>query len=296
MSATPPIGACPTPASLPVGAGIGLKAQHFADARNAPTQPAFFEVHAENHLGAGGPSHRMLEWVRRDHGLSIHGVGLSIGGPGPLDREHLARIAQLVARHQPDAFSEHLAWSSHGGEFFNDLLPLPYNRATLERVCAHVVQVQDALGRAILLENPSTYVEFASSSFSEADFISEVVKRTGCGLLLDVTNFHVSCTNHARDPWACIQAMPLEAVGEIHLAGFAPDSDDAGAPLLIDAHDRAVVAEVWSLYHRVLDRIGPTPTLIEWDNDLPAYSRLLDEAAVIKRCLAPASHPQEAAA
>lgn len=284
---TPRGGAC----TLPAGAGISLKAVHFAEARSSASDVAFFEVHAENHLGAGGLPRQMLEWIRRDHGLSIHGVGLSIGGPGPLDAQHLQRVANLVERHQPDVFSEHLAWSSHNGEFLSDLLPLPYTPETLERVCGHVAQVQDRLRRAILIENPASYVEFAESTLSEGEFISELVRRTGCGLLLDVSNALVSCTNHARDAKHYLQTLPLHAVGEVHLAGFAEDADPHATPLLVDTHDRAIPPAVWALYRHLLDRVGPVPTLLEWDNALPSYSGLLDEAARIGACIHRARQP-----
>ena len=188
----------------------------------------------------------------------------------------------MIERYQPAVFSEHLAWSSHGGNFFNDLLPLPYTRATLQRVCEHVDRVQARLRRPMLLENPSTYVEFSASTMDEAQFLTEIVQRTGCGLLLDVNNAYVSGINHHRDPWAGIQALPLHAVGQIHLAGFATDADADGAPLLIDSHGAPVDAAVWSLYRRVIEHIGPVPTLLERDADIPSLATLCAEA----RCAA----------
>ncbi|MCX9156846.1 DUF692 domain-containing protein [Niveibacterium sp. 24ML] len=278
--------AAPRPGrGLRAGAGLPLKPQYFAAARARPGAAAFYEVHAENYLGTGGPNQRMLEWVRDNHGLSIHGVGLSIGGEAPLDPTHLERIAALLERHPPDEFSEHLAWSSHGGQFLNDLLPLPYDAASLQRVCQHIDQVQTRLRRRILLENPATYVEFAQSTYSEVDFIGEIVKRTGCGLLLDVSNAHVSCSNHGRNTQAYLQALPLAAVRQIHLAGFATEHDSAGAPLLIDTHDRRVAAEVWALYRGLIAQLGPLPTLIEWDADLPGFDALCDEADKVRACL-----------
>jgi uncharacterized protein (UPF0276 family) len=205
-------------------------------------------------------------------------VGLSIGSERGLDPAHLTRLAELLARYQPEAFSEHLAWSSHGNAFYNDLLPVPYNAHTLERVCNHVDQVQSRLQRTMLLENPSTYVEFESSTLGEAEFLSEVVRRTGCGLLLDVNNAYLSCMNHHRDPYALIQAMPLAAVGEIHLAGFAVDADAAGAPLLIDSHGAPVHEQVWALYAHTLQSLGPVATLLERDNNIPGLDVLLLEA------------------
>lgn len=285
MAAFPTPAPALRPAAPPPGCGIGLKSAHYAEVLAQPQPVAFFEVHAENYMGAGGPAHHALRQVRERYALSLHGVGLSIGGAAPLDAAHLERVAALVARYEPAVFSEHLAWASHSGHFHNDLLPLPYTPQTLARVCDHIDQVQARLGRPILLENPATYVEFAQSTLSEAEFIRTVVARTGCGLLLDVSNVWVSCTNHGRDPWDYLMALPLEQVGEIHLAGFAPDRDDAGALLLIDAHDRAVADPVWALYRRVLAQTGPVATLIEWDNDLPPLPRLLHEAALAQGCL-----------
>jgi hypothetical protein len=262
---------------LPLRAGIGLKPQHFQEVLATPPDIGFFEVHAENYMVAGGPFHHFLARIRERYPLSLHGVGLSIGGEGALDEAHLARLAALIDRYQPAVFSEHLAWSSHGGSFFNDLLPLPYNRATLDRVCRHIDRVQQRLQRRMLLENPSTYVEFEASTLSEAEFIREVLQRTGCGLLLDVNNLHVSCTNHGRDARAMLHELPLDAVGEVHLAGFARDVDAAGAPLLIDSHGSPVDAAVWALFAELLGRLGQVPTLLERDNDVPSLSTLLGE-------------------
>ena len=263
----------------PMLAGIGLKAMHVDELLARGAALDFLEVHAENYMVAGGPFLRHLERVRERWPLSIHGVGLSIGGDGPLDRDHLDRLAALVERFEPRWFSEHLAWSSHGGHWFNDLLPLPYDAPTLQRVCDHVDQVQQRLRRRLLLENPSTYVEFAASTMDEGSFLAEVVRRTGCGLLLDVNNAYVSAVNHHRDPWTLIEALPAAAVGEIHLAGFAEDRDAAGDRLLIDHHGAAVADEVWALYRRTIAHCGPVPTLIERDHDVPALAVLEAEAA-----------------
>lgn len=266
------------PASLPPTCGVGFKPQHFdailADARGV----GFFEVHAENHFGAGGPPHRRLTALRERFPLSIHGVGLSIGGAGPLDADHLARLAGLVARYEPQAVSEHLAWSSHGGFGFPDLLPLPLTEETLERVVDHVDEAQTALRRTILLENPSTYVRFAESTIPEVEFLTEVARRSGCGLLLDVANVDVSATNHGFDPRAYLAAFPFERVGEIHLAGRFETVDEAGLPLYVDAHDGPVADPVWALYAEVIGRIGPTPTLIERDDQIPPFEVLAAEA------------------
>ena len=263
---------------LPSRAGLGLKTEHFTEVLETRPDIGFFEVHAENYMVAGGPFHHYLGLIRAQYPLSLHGVGLSIGGEGPLDREHLARLAALIERYQPQSFSEHLAWSSHGPVFLNDLLPLAYDASTLNRVCEHVDQVQSRLKRPMLLENPSTYLQFQRSTLDETDFISEIVRRTGCGLLLDVNNVYVSCINHQRDPLAYIDALPLHAVGEIHLAGFAEDTDSLGDRLLIDDHGAPIDNAVWQLYAQVLARTGAVATLIERDNQVPAFSVLQAEA------------------
>lgn len=263
---------------LPLRAGLGLKAEHFTQVLETRPDIGFFEVHAENYMVAGGPFHHYLGLIRAQYPLSLHGVGLSIGGEGPLDLEHLARLVTLIERYQPQSFSEHLAWSSHGPVFLNDLLPLAYDASTLSRVCDHVDQVQSTLKRPMLLENPSTYLQFQRSTLDETDFISEVIRRTGCGLLLDVNNVYVSCINHQRDPSAYIDALPLHAVGEIHLAGFGEDTDSLGDRLLIDDHGAPIDNAVWQLYEQVLTRTGPVATLIERDNQVPAFSVLQAEA------------------
>jgi uncharacterized protein len=263
---------------LPAGAGVGLKPEYFRTIVESAPVVSFFEIHAENYMVDGGAFHHYLTQIRENYPLSIHGVGLSIGGEAPLDTDHLDRLAALLDRYAPASFSEHLAWSSHNGTFVNDLLPLPYDRKTLKRVCVHIDQVQTHLGRQMLLENPATYLEFAASSMSEAEFITEVIRTTGCGLLLDVNNVYVSCINHHRDPNAYIQALPLSATREIHLAGFAQDRDEAGYPLLIDHHGSPVAESVWHLYQFALSLTGPVATLIERDNDIPPFKVLLAEA------------------
>jgi uncharacterized protein (UPF0276 family) len=280
------------PATIPPRAGVGLKAQHYRQVIEQRPDIGFFEVHAENFMGAGGPPHRYLQAVREHFALCLHGVGLSIGGDGPLDQQHLARLKQLLARYQPGLFSEHLAWSTHGTDFYNDLLPVPYTRESLQRVCDHIDEVQETLARQMLLENPSTYLSFAESTYSEPQFIREVVRRTGCGLLLDVNNLHVSCTNHDWDVGAYMKSYPLDAVQQIHLAGHKPDADESGHPLLIDTHDRKVTATVWRLYEEVIAITGRLPTLIEWDYDVPPWEILAGEAwradALLAQC-----QPQE---
>lgn len=266
------------PTTLPPVPGVGFKPEHFEAILVDRGYSGFIEVHAENYMGAGGPPHAMLTRLRRDHALSVHGVGLSIGGAGPLDRDHLARLKTLCDRYEPESFSEHLAWSTHEEVFLNDLLPLPYTKETLDRVVAHVDETQSALGRRMLLENPATYVLFAESDVPETEFLDEIARRTGCGLLLDVNNVFVSATNHGFSAEAYLDAFPLRLVGEIHLAGHDAQSDEAGTPLLIDAHGAPVADPVWALYARVLERLGPTPSLIEWDNDLPDWPTLRAEA------------------
>jgi uncharacterized protein (UPF0276 family) len=281
--------------SLPTTPGLGFKPEHFADIAGRPGAVGFYEVHAENCMGAGGAPHAMLDALRADHALSVHGVGLSIGGAGPLDADHLARVARVIDRFQPASFSEHLAWSSHGAAWLNDLLPLPYTDATLAAVCAHVDQVQDRLGRRMLLENPATYVTFAQSTWDETAFLAEIARRTGCGLLLDVNNVFVSAVNHRFDPRAYLAAFPLHAVGEIHLAGHDTEDLPSG-PLLIDSHGRPVADPVWALYAEVIARTGPLPTLVEWDTDVPAFDVLLEEAARAGRVLDAARQGQADAA
>lgn len=266
------------PGGLPPRAGLGLKTGHFREVLGSCPDIGFFEVHAENYMVAGGPFHHFLGLIREQYPLSLHGVGLSIGAEGPLDVQHLKRLGALIERYQPHSFSEHLAWSSHGPVFLNDLLPLAYDTPTLNRVCEHIDQVQNSLGRPMLLENPATYLAFQRSTIDEADFIADVIRRSGCGLLLDVNNVYVSCINHQRDPLAYLDTLPLHAVGEIHLAGFAEDRDSLGDRLLIDDHGAPIDLAVWNLYRQVLERTGPVATLIERDNSLPAFSVLLAEA------------------
>ena len=263
---------------LPPRAGLGLKTGHFVEVLGTQPDIGFFEVHAENYMVDGGPFHHFLGLIREQYPLSLHGVGLSIGAEGPLDVQHLQRLKQLIERYQPQSFSEHLAWSSHGPVFLNDLLPLAYDTPTLNRVCDHIDQVQNSLKRPMLLENPATYLAFQRSTIDEPQFIAEVIRRSGCGLLLDVNNVYVSCINHQRDPLTYLDALPLHAVGEIHLAGFAEDADSLGDRLLIDDHGAPIDDAVWALYRRALVRVGPVATLIERDNQVPAFNVLLAEA------------------
>ncbi|RZN07961.1 hypothetical protein CWO91_24830 [Bradyrhizobium genosp. SA-3] len=283
----PDASAVPLRYSAPIGgvAGTSFKPEHLQAILSADRQRGFFEVHAENYMGAGGPPHRALEAIRRAHPLSLHGVCMSIGAPQPLDKAHLARFRGLVARYQPALVSEHLAWSTHATSFFNDLLPLPYTEATLACVCDHIDQVQDAIRRPLLLENPSTYVAFRESSMSETDFIRAVAERTGCGLLLDINNVFVSATNHGFSALEYLAEFPLSRVGEIHLAGHAAQADDEGDLLLIDSHDGPVADAVWKLYEIVIRRRGGVPTLIEWDSMIPDWPVLQAEATAAQAIL-----------
>jgi uncharacterized protein (UPF0276 family) len=285
------------PSTLPARAGIGFKPEHFT-AISSERQPAgFFEVHAENYMGAGGVPHAQLTYLRDRFALSIHGVGLSIGSLEPLDRDHLARLRRLCDRYDPESVSEHLAWSSHGGVFYDDLLPLPYTDATLAAVIAHVDETQTTLRRRLLLENPATYIRFEESAIPETEFLAEVARATGCGLLLDVNNVLVCARNHSTDARAYLAGFPIDQTGEIHLAGHFETADDDGSPLLIDAHGCGVSGAVLALYESVIARTGPLPTLIEWDNNIPDWATLRGQAAAVQERLdrAPAARAQSAA-
>ena len=277
------------PNRLPHAPGIGFKPQHFAAVLAEPGPVQWLEIHAENYMGDGGRPLAQLRALSERFAISVHGVGLSIGGDGPLDREHLARLKHLTGWLNPASFSEHLAWSTHDSHFLNDLLPLPYTDATLARVADHIDQVQEALGRRMLLENPSSYLAFAESSWPETEFLAELVRRTGCGLLLDINNVFVSATNLGFTPQAYIDAFPLAHVGEVHLGGHDTQADDHGAPLLIDSHGREVAEPVWALLDYTLAKSGSRPVLVEWDTDVPDWPVLRDEATRAARALAPVS-------
>jgi uncharacterized protein len=270
----------------PHKAGAGFKPEHFESIQSEAQKVGFFEVHAENYMGKGGAPHVALERLRQDYPIFVHGVALSIGGEQPLNAEHLARLKTVVDRYEPQIVSEHLAWSTHDTSYYNDLLPVPYTQKTLNTVVSHINQVQDHLGRTMVLENPSTYVAFDQSTISETDFIREISQRTGCGLLLDVNNVFISATNHNYSAERYLADFPLQQVQEIHLAGHAAETDDDGKPLLIDAHDRAVSNDVWALFEAVIAKRGIVPTLIEWDNDVPAWDVLKSEAKLADQILA----------
>jgi len=262
--------AAPNP--IPRRAGIGLRTPHYRDILATRPDIGWVEVHSENYFCDGGQPLYFLDRIRRDYPVSLHGVGLSLGSAGPLNAEHLARLKRLVARVEPGLVSEHLSWSAAAGRHLNDLLPLPYTEEALAVVCRNVQQTQETLGRRILVENISSYLRFRHSTIPEAEFIAQVVARTGCGLLLDVNNVYVSAANHGFDPRAFLAAIPAAAVEEIHLAGH-----DRAGELLIDTHGTRVAAPVWALYRHTVTRLGPVPTLIEWDTDIPPLAVLLDE-------------------
>ena len=271
---------------LPNKPGVGYKAQHFKQLCDNPDPVEWIEVHAENYMGDGGRPRAQLTALSERFALSIHGVGLSIGGEMPLDVDHLKRLKTLCDWAKPASFSEHLAWSTHGSEFLNDLLPLPYTPATLSRVADHINQVQETLGRKMLLENPSSYLVFADSSLSETDFISEVVNRTSCGLLLDVNNVFISSVNLGISASHYVDTFPVEYVCEIHVGGHDAQTDDTGRPLLIDTHGQPVDEPVWELLKYTLGKTGPKPVLVEWDNDVPDWPMLQAETKRVAEVLA----------
>jgi uncharacterized protein len=264
------------PRFLPARAGIGLRSPHLAEV--LATRPAlpWLEVHPENYLG-GGPAVRALHTLRQDYPVAFHAVGLSIGTASGVDRRHLERIAALVERFEPVLVSEHLAWSQHGGVYLNHLLPLPYTEESLAAVCRNVDAVQTTLGRPVLIENPSAYLRFTASAIPEDEFLGELARRTGCGLLCDVNNVHVTARNLGLDPIAYLDALPADAVGEIHLAGHSVNQVE-GRTLLIDDHGSPVTGAVWTLYDHALRRFGAVPTLVEWDSEIPALEVLMGEA------------------
>jgi uncharacterized protein (UPF0276 family) len=257
--------------------GISLKPAYYQGILETLPEVGFFEIHAENYLSKGGPARHYLHKIRTHYPITVHGVGLSIGGEMPLNQDHLARVSQLLDEIQPTFFSEHLAWSSHDNAFLNDLLPVAYDQDTLQRVCEHIDQLQTALKRQVLIENPSTYFEFERSDRSEIDFITAMAERTGCGLLLDVNNVEVSCFNQQANPYEYLDAFPVKAVQQIHLAGHTLDQNPI-TPLKIDSHDEPVSDLVWDLYQHTLIRTGDCLTLIERDGNFPPLDELLAEA------------------
>ncbi len=265
--------------TLPIKPGVGFKNQHFQGIIEHPGDVSWFEIHAENYMGDGGRPIAQLKKLRESYPISCHGVGLSIGGEDPLDSDHLNRLKKLVSWLEPAVFSEHLAWSTHEGSYFNDLLPLPYNETTLNNVANHIDQVQEILQRPMLLENPSNYLEFEESTYSEIDFVAEIAKQTGCFLLLDVNNVYVSSENRGFNPYDYLDNYPLNLVREVHLGGHELESEEGGPDLLIDNHASEVIDPVWELYEYLITKAGPLPTLIEWDNDVPDWEKLSSEAS-----------------
>ena len=266
--------------ALPAVAGIGLRAPHVSEVLATRPDVRWFEVHSENYFVEGGPALAALARIRADYPLSLHGVGMSLGSADPLDRTHLGKLRRLIDRFEPALVSEHLCWSGIDGRHLNDLLPLPYTEEALAHVCTRVAEVQEALGRELLVENVSSYLAFADATIPEWEFVAAVARRTGCKLLLDVNNIYVNAVNHGFDADVYLAAIPPDAVSEIHLAGF-----DASGPYLIDTHGAPVAAAVWALYTRAIERVGPRPTLIEWDTDIPAFSVLECEAATAQAIL-----------
>lgn len=263
---------------MPARAGIGLRAPHIHRVlRERPCVP-WFEIHSENLFAAGGSLHRAMESIRVDYPLSLHGVGLSLGSADALGTAHLEQLAALVDRYQPALVSEHLCWGAVGGRHSNDLLPLPFTEEAVTLLATRISQVQDMLGRELLVENVSTYLRFREGDYTEWEFVAEVVRRSGCGLLCDVNNIYVNSVNHGFDPRVYLHALPRDAIREIHLAGFTR-KDELTVPLLIDTHSRPVDDAVWALYAEAIARFGPMPTLIEWDQDIPELEVLLAEAA-----------------
>ncbi len=264
--------------SIPAQAGIGLRAAHHEALTREPPRVGWLEAHSENYFGEGGAQLEALETLRALYPLSLHGVGLSLGSSDSLDHQHLRRLKRLVERVEPALVSEHLSWGSVQGRHSNDLLPLPYTDEALALMVERVQQLQEFLGRQVLIENVSSYLQYVDSQFSESEFVAELARRSGCAILLDVNNVYVNACNHQFDPRAFIDALPRGAVAELHLAGHSTIELD-GRQLLLDTHSTPVCAQVWSLYEYTLGRFGPLPTLIEWDSDLPAPQVLLAEAA-----------------
>jgi len=258
---------------IPARAGIGLRTPHHREVLDTHPDVAWFEVHSENFFAAGGKPHEVLEQVRAQYPLSLHGVGLSLGSTDPLNKWHLEKLKSLISRYEPGLVSEHLCWSSVDNRYLNDLLPLPYTEEALNHVVQRIQQVQDYLGRQILLENLSSYLQFTDSTIPEWEFLSAVAQTSGCGILLDVNNIYVNATNHGFDADVYLHAIPVSAVREMHLAGHSHEDG-----CLIDTHSKPVADAVWQLYERAVLRFGRVPTLIEWDNDIPSLDVLMGEA------------------
>jgi len=262
---------------VPIRSGIGLRAEHYREVTEKLPSVGWLEVHSENYFGDGGDPLHFLEKARQHYPISLHGVGLSLGSSDDVNTRHLQKLKKLIDRIEPGFVSDHLSWSSVEGKYFNDLFPLPYTNEALNLFARHVEQAQDFLGREILVENPSSYLRYAHSTIPEWEFLSEISKKTGCGILLDINNIYVSAVNHGFDARKYLQSIPTEKVREVHLAGFTVNRYPEG-DILVDTHNAPVAPEVWELYREAIAQLGRIPTLIEWDTDLPALDVLLDEA------------------
>jgi len=283
----------PLTSSLPARAGIGLKPQHYADVLAAAEQgaaPAWAEVHPQNYFGAGGPPHRWLSAIAEHLPLSFHSVGLSLGSAAGADRDDLNALAALCDRYAPAMVSDHLSWSNGPDDKFPDLLPVPYSYAALDHFVTEIDRVQDRLRRPMLIENPSRYLAYAGDDWTEVDFLHELCRRSGCGLLLDINNVEVSAFNLGLDPRPWLDAFDPRHVGEIHVAGHAVKDDDMGGAVAIDDHGSPVRASCWRLLARFLDRGGPRPVLVEWDSDVPDFPTLAAEAAKAEALLKVPAH------
>ena len=281
------------PRPIPARAGIGLRGDHYAEITEGKPAIGFLEVHSENYFGHGGTPHRYLRQLREEYPLSFHGVGLSLGSSDPLNERHINRLRELIEEYQPDLVSEHLSWSSVGNRYLNDLLPVPYTQEALTHMVSRVEQVQERLRRQILIENVSSYLEYAQSDIPEWDFVAEVANRSGCGVLLDINNIYVNSQNHNFEPVQFLNAIPQIVVKEIHLAGHTVNEFEDGR-VLIDTHNQLVSEPVWELYRCAVKQFGPVPTLLEWDTDLPPLSVLLGEAGKAQRILEERSHARVA--
>lgn len=278
---------------VPVSAGIGLRGPHYREVVETGPRVGFFEIHSENYFGKGGVPHAYLERIRRDYPLSLHGVGLSLGSVDPLDRKHLQQLKQLVEIYQPDFVSEHLSWGSFGGRHLNDLLPLPYTQEVVDHLTDRIHQVQDYLGRPMMIENVSCYLQFEHTCMNEWEFVSAVAEQADCDILLDINNIYVNAHNHEFSAEQYLRGIPGKRVKEIHLAGHTVKIYEQGS-IIIDTHDQRVCPEVWSLYRQSVSMFGPRPTLIEWDSDLPELEILVEEADMAREIMEGADHARVA--
>lgn len=268
-----------TKSTIPLSAGVGLRPSHYRDVLECKPAIDWFEVHSENYFGKGGAPLYYLERIRADYPVSLHGVGMSLGSMDELDWQHVRRLKELINQIEPGLVSEHLSWSSFGSEFLNDLVPIPYTEAALDHFAAKVSHVQDEVNRSLLIENPSSYLEFKHSEMPEWDFLNELSRRTGCGILLDVNNIYVSCLNQGWDALTYLHGIAADRVGEIHLAGHTLNKV-GDKKILIDTHNSPVCDEVWDLFRKTIELMGPKPALIEWDTDIPLLSALMAEAEI----------------